>query len=309
LQGKVVKAEKPKAVLDDSSDDSAMDSSELEESSSDEEDEESDEDSDVPVKSANGKSNGAKAEEDSDEESDKDSDEESDEEIAKPTKSNVVIGSKPAPVVDNDDEDSDKDEDSDEDEKPAPVAAAGQKRKEAPAETASSPIKRSKPESNGSTSVFVGNLSWGIDEAWLASIFEPIGGVVSARIITDRETRRPKGFGYVEFETPEQAAKALELKDTEVDGRAINVDISHGKSTPGAGTPRGGGAGGDRTQRYGDNKVSEPSATLFVGNLSWETTQDGLYELFGNSGCQSVRLPTDRETGRPKGYDPLAFLY
>jgi nucleolin len=282
-----------------------MESSELEESSSDEDEEESDEDSNVPVKSANGKSNGSKAEEGSDEESDEDSEEESDEEIAKPTMSKGFVGKEPAPDVD----DSDSDEDSDEDEKPAPVASAGQKRKEAPAETASSPIKRPKPESNGSTSVFVGNLSWGIDEAWLASIFEPIGGVVSARIITDRETRRPKGFGYVEFETPEQAAKALELKDTEVDGRAINVDVSHGKSTPGAGTPRGGGAGGDRTQRYGDNKVSEPSATLFVGNLSWETTQDGLYELFGNSGCQSVRLPTDRESGRPKGYDLLAFLY
>lgn len=86
------------------------------------------------------------------------------------------------------------------------------------------------------------------------------------------------------------------MKDTEVDGRALNVDISHGKSTPGGG-PRG-GAGGDRR----DNKVSEPSATLFVGNLSFETSQDGLYELFGNSGCQSVRLPTDRETGQPKGY-------
>jgi nucleolin len=282
-----------------------MESSELEESSSDEDDEESDEDSDVPVKPANGKSNGAKAEEDSDEESDEDSDEESDKEIAKPTTSKVVSGSKPAPVAN----DSDSDSDSDEDEKPAPVASAGQKRKEAPAETASSPIKRSKPESNGTTSVFVGNLSYSVDEAWLASIFEPIGGVVSARIITDRETRRPKGFGYVEFETPEQAAKALELKDTEVDGRPINVDVSHGKSTPGAGTPRGGGAGGDRSQRYGDNKVSEPSATLFVGNLSWETTQDGLYELFGNNGCQSVRLPTDRESGRPKGYHHLAFLY
>jgi nucleolin len=257
--------------LDDSSNDSGMDSSELEESSSDEEDEESDEDSDVPVKPSNGKSNSAKAGE----------------------------------ASDDDDEDSDESED--EVEKLAPVAAAGQKRKDAPAEAASTSLKRAKPESTGSTSVFVGNLSWSIDEATLAGIFESIGGVISARIITDRETRRPKGFGYVDFETPEQAEKALELKDTEVDGRAINVDISHGKSAPGAGTPRGGGggAGGDRTQRYGDNKVSEPSSTLFVGNLSWETTQDALYELFGNSGCQSVRLPTDRETGRPKGYRPL----
>lgn len=198
---------------------------------------------------------------------------------------------------DDDSEEDGSDESEEEEEKSVPVTS-GQKRKDAPVENPSTPLKRSKPESAGSTSVFVGNLSWSIDQAWLASIFEPIGGVVSARIITDRDSGRPKGFGYVDFETPEQARKALELKDTEVDGRAINVDVSHGKSAP-TGGPRG--AGGDRTQRFGDNRVSEPSSTLFVGNLSYETTQDGLYELFGHSGCQSVRLPTDRETGQPKG--------
>ena len=148
-------------------------------------------------------------------------------------------------------------------------------------------------------SVFVGNLSWNIDQEWLASIFEPIGGVVSARIITDRESGRPKGFGYVDFETPEQAQKALEMKGTDVDGRPINIDMAQAKSTD---TPKS-----DRAQRFGD-KISEPSATLFVGNLSFNSSQDTLYEVFAEAGeIVSVRVPTDKETGQVKGYCLLVF--
>ena len=158
-------------------------------------------------------------------------------------------------------------------------------------------MKRTKAESGGSVSIFVGNLSWNIDEDWLGRIFEEIGGVVSARIITDRNTGRPKGFGYVDFETPEQAQAALKLKDTEVDGRAINIDIASSKPT--GETPKS-----DRAQRFGD-KISEPSATLFVGNLSFNSNEDSLYELFGQAGeVSSVRIPTDKESGQVKGYFP-----
>jgi nucleolin len=170
---------------------------------------------------------------------------------------------------------------------------AGNKRKDAPTSATETPTKRPKSDSTGSVSIFVGNLSWNIDQDWLASIFESVGGVVSARIITDRDSGRPKGFGYVDFETPEQAQKALELKDTEVDGRAINVDLAQSKNDTPKSTP------GDRAQKFGD-KISEPSATLFVGNLSFNSSQDSLYELFGAE-VVSVRLPTDRETGQPKG--------
>jgi len=184
----------------------------------------------------------------------------------------------------------------DEEEEEEAKPAAGQKRKEAPTSATETPNKRSKPESTGSVSIFVGNLSWNVDQEWLASIFEPIGGVVSARIITDRDSGRPKGFGYVDFETPEQAQKALELKGTDVDGRPINIDMAQAKSND---TPKS-----DRAQRFGD-KISEPSATLFVGNLSFNSSQDSLYEVFGEAGeIVSVRVPTDKETGQPKGYCP-----
>lgn len=57
----------------------------------------------------------------------------------------------------------------------------------------------------------------------------------------------------------------------------------------------------DRAQRYGD-QPKEPSTTLFVGNVSFEASQDMIYETFAEFGTvQGVRLPTDRETGALKG--------
>lgn len=273
-----------------------------------------------PTKAAISKASGVKAapkdETDSDEDSDEGSDDESDDDESKPEVATKPVpskanGTKSVPKTDSDeDEDEDEessdeeesgssegsDEEEEEEEEPKPAVTTGQKRKDAPAADPETPVKRSKPDSTGSTSIFVGNLSWNIDQEWLARIFESVGGVVGARIITDRDSGRPKGFGYVDFETPEFAQKALELKDTEVDGRPINVDLAQSK--PSGDTPRS-----DRAQRFGD-KISEPSATLFVGNMSFKSTQDSLYELFGQAGeVVSVRIPTDKETGQLKGYN------
>ena len=328
-----------KPVEEDSDTESESSEEDLEEESdeeSDEEDESSEEEE--TAKPATKKINGtqpAAASSDDDEDEDEDDDDEDEdeddedededsseeEETVKPTKSKVN-GTKPALAdessseedssseeessEEDDDESSDaesSEEEDEEEEEESKPAITSQKRKEAPSSAPETPAKRTKSDAptTGSTSIFVGNLSWNIDQEWLASIFESVGGVVSARIITDRETSRPKGFGYVDFETPELAQKALELKDTEVDGRPINVDIATQRTPESA--PRGGGAGGaERAQRYGD-KISEPSSTLFVGNLNFNTTQDGLWELFGSTGAevQSVRVPTDKESGQPKG--------
>ena len=79
--------------------------------------------------------------------------------------------------------------------------------------------------------------------------------------------------------------------------------------------PRGdaGGAGGyqnkanDRTKSYGD-QPSEPSDTLFVGNISFEANEDVIGEEFGKHGTVlGVRLPTDRDTGNPKGYGYVQY--
>lgn len=71
--------------------------------------------------------------------------------------------------------------------------------------------------------VYVGNLSWDSTEEGLRSLFEQYGEVDSAKIITDRETGRSRGFGFVEMiEGADEAIRALD--GTEFDGRNLKVN-------------------------------------------------------------------------------------
>ncbi len=71
--------------------------------------------------------------------------------------------------------------------------------------------------------LYVGNLSWGVDDDGLKSFFEKYGEVTSARVITDRETGRSRGFGFVEM--PDEAARAAieQGEGAELDGRPIRI--------------------------------------------------------------------------------------
>jgi RNA recognition motif-containing protein len=74
------------------------------------------------------------------------------------------------------------------------------------------------------TKLFVGSLSWGVTDDSLKDFFTAAGTVVSAKVITDRDTGRSKGFGFVEMSSDDEAKKAVdELNNKELDGRAINV--------------------------------------------------------------------------------------
>ncbi len=73
--------------------------------------------------------------------------------------------------------------------------------------------------------LFVGSLPWSVNDEQLAQIFGEAGSVDSARVITERETGRSKGFGFVEMATEEEAKKAIEtLNGKEIEGRAITVN-------------------------------------------------------------------------------------
>ena len=155
-----------------------------------------------------------------------------------------------------------------------------------------------------SKTVFVGRLSWNVDNDWLKSEFEECGEVVAARVQMDRNTGKSRGFAYVEFADPASVEKALELSGKEIDGRPINVDRStSNKSSGGAGNPNEA-----RRAAFGD-KTSPPSSTLFVGNLSWDASEDSLWDVFAEYGdVKGVRMPTDRETGKVKGYGYVEFF-
>jgi cold-inducible RNA-binding protein len=76
-----------------------------------------------------------------------------------------------------------------------------------------------------SKKLYVGNLPYQTTEADLTNMFEPYGTVESARIITDRDTGRSKGFGFVEMTDDEAAEKAIAaLNGQESGGRALTVN-------------------------------------------------------------------------------------
>ncbi|KAI9868607.1 MAG: hypothetical protein M1813_004457 [Trichoglossum hirsutum] len=76
--------------------------------------------------------------------------------------------------------------------------------------------------------VFVGNIPYGLTEEQITDIFSSVGRVLNFRLVYDRETGRPKGFGFAEYADPEIAASAVRnLNDYETMGRKLRVDFSH----------------------------------------------------------------------------------
>jgi nucleolin len=148
------------------------------------------------------------------------------------------------------------------------------------------------------TTIFVGRLSWSVDNDRLAQEFAECGEIESATVQMDRDTGKSRGFGYVRFKTADAVEKALAMNGQEIDGRAVNIDY---------GTPPDRNKGREnRAKSFGD-QISPPSSVLFVGNISFATTEDGLWSFFNEHGVKNVRLPTDRDTGRPKGFGYVEF--
>ena len=177
---------------------------------------------------------------------------------------------------------------------------------------AAAPLKKKKlangddavPDDTNSRTVFVGRLSWNVDSDWLKTEFEECGEVVAARVQMDRNTGKSRGFAYVEFADPASVEKALQFSGREIDNRPINVDRStNNKASGGAGNPNEA-----RRAAFGD-KINPPSSVLFVGNLSWDATEESIWDVFAEHGdVKGVRLPTDRDSGKMKGYGYVEFF-
>ena len=94
--------------------------------------------------------------------------------------------------------------------------------------------------------LFVGGLSFSTSTDRLREAFAACGNVESASVVTDRDTGRSRGFGFVEMATPEEAESAIsKLNGTSLDGRTIQVEKAKAPGTGGGGgRPGGGGRGG-----------------------------------------------------------------
>jgi RNA recognition motif-containing protein len=109
--------------------------------------------------------------------------------------------------------------------------------------------------------LYVGNLSYNVGDSELEQLLATFGTVSSAKVITDRDTGRSKGFGFVEMGTNEEASAAIAaLNGKEIDGRALTVNEAKpktdnggsrgGRGGYGGGGGRGGFGGGGHRDRY-----------------------------------------------------------
>jgi len=119
--------------------------------------------------------------------------------------------------------------------------------------------------------IYVGNLAWSVTSDDLLELFSQYGKVLSAQVISDRESGRSRGFGFVEMENEEEAQKAIEaLNGSTHQNRQLTVNIArerqertssggggYGSGSGGGGGRRGGGGyggggygGSDRGRRY-----------------------------------------------------------
>ena len=121
--------------------------------------------------------------------------------------------------------------------------------------------------------IFVGNLSFNTNEDELRQLFESYGQVDRVSIMTDRDTGRSRGFGFVEMASNEDGEKAITaFNGSQVGGRTINVNEARPKTERsgggGGGYGGGGGGGRDRGDR-GDAAVAAADAATAINKSLW----------------------------------------
>lgn len=161
------------------------------------------------------------------------------------------------------------------------------------------------------------------DEPRLREVFGAYGEVTDVFLPMERGTNRPRGFGFVTFADRASAEDAISKMDqSQLDGRTLRVNESKPRGEGPADFGRGGGGGG--SQGGGDggygggppggkglgpggfgnfNPQGRDEVKLYVGNLSFETTDDSVRGMFEQHGTVTdCFLPTDRDSGRVRGF-------
>lgn len=145
-----------------------------------------------------------------------------------------------------------------------------------------------------SSRLFVGGLSYGMDDMTLRESFTSFGEVIEARIIMDRETGRSRGFGFITFTSGEEASAAMSgMNGRELHGRTIRVDYA----TERTGGYRGGGGGGYGGGGYGGGYGS--NSGYRGGGGGYESSGGGSY---GGDGGRYESSSGSYEGGSSGGY-------
>ncbi|PNH05623.1 ribonucleoprotein, chloroplastic [Tetrabaena socialis] len=183
--------------------------------------------------------------------------------------------------------------------------------------TLTTKVSAGPPVGPNSTKLYVGNLSWDTRADDLTSLFGKFGTVEDSFVATDRETGRSRGFGFVTLPTDAAKSAIAESDGTEFMGRTIRVNEASppGERPPGGrggggyggrgggGYGGGGGGYGGGGGRGGGGYGGGGRGGGGYGNLSWDTRAEDLTTLFSKYGAvEDAFVPTDRETGRPRGF-------
>lgn len=161
-------------------------------------------------------------------------------------------------------------------------------------------------ESEGETGevgrLYVGNLPYAMTSTQLSEVFVEAGRVLSVEIVYDRVTDRSRGFAFVTMGSIKEAKEAIRMFDGSlVGGRTVKVNFPE--------VPRGGEREvmGPKIRASNQSFVDSPHK-IYVGNLSWALTSQGLRDaFFDQPGLLSAKVVYDRATGRSRGFGFITF--
>ena len=165
-----------------------------------------------------------------------------------------------------------------------------------------------------SDGVFVGNLPWDFDEGEFKALFAECGEVQRIKYLMKEE--QFTGNCFLDFNTVDEATKAVALNGTEFKGRPLRLNFSKGKKKDdswggGGDKPKwGGAAAGGRTERPYKPQGAKPDGCteLFCGNLPWSVTDESIADFFKSAGTvTNTRWLNDKESGDFKGVGFISF--
>ena len=195
----------------------------------------------------------------------------------------------------------------------APVGALKDRQQKQPSGKAVEPREEKKEETVASTepgeqcTVFVKNLNFSTTEDALGDLFSKIGRIKSTSIARKRNMKEPSkplsmGFGFVEFERPRNAQKAIKrLQHSELDGHKLELKLSHRESRS---------VDGERDERREAKLSEQKSAKILVRNIPFEASKHEVKELFQTFGeLKTVRLPKkfSSSQGEHRGFGFVEF--
>jgi len=141
--------------------------------------------------------------------------------------------------------------------------------------------------SSAKNKVFVGGLAWETDESSLRKIFDEFGELEEVRVVTDRNTGRSKGFGFVTFKDKTAADEAVRKMDgQDVDGRQVRCDFATERSSSERGGSRGGRRGNpyDRGFSSGSRRGYSPRGGSDRGDRGRSGGRGGSRDSWGDGG-------------------------